>query len=483
MVLRDDFLWGGATAACQCEGGYLEGGKGLTVQDFVKGGSAKAPRMFCPEIKEGEYYPSHNAVDHYHHYEEDMELLSELGIKCYRMSISWARIFPHGDDREPNREGLDFYRKIFEHCHKYGIEPMVTLSHFDIPWGIVKKYGGFYSRETIDLFVRYASVVMKYYKKYVHYWITFNEINFGVLPMGAYKSLGLVEEEDMQRNDWIPLPELRKDIRRQMQALHHQLIASAKTVKLAHEINPENKVGCMIGHITQYPLTCNPADVLECQKKDRLLNKFTGDIMVRGEYPSYIFPWMKENDVSVIFEEGDKEILKEGVVDFYSFSYYMSNCSTVRTDIEQVNGNLMGGAKNPYLETSKWGWQIDPEGLRYTLNELWDRYGIPLMVVENGLGAPDLVEHGRIHDSYRIEYLRRHIKALTDAAADGVNVMGYTMWSLFDLVSSGTGEMYKRYGLIYVNRHDDGSGDFERLRKDSFHWYQKCIRGNGGDLD
>ena len=471
MVFPKDFLWGGATAANQCEGGYLDGGKGLTIQDMITGGGIDKPRLFRGKIDESVFYPSHEAVDFYHYYKEDIRLFGEMGFKCYRMSISWARIFPQGEEKEPNEEGLAFYEAVFEECHKYGIEPMVTLNHFDMPWNLAVKYGGFGSRKVVDLFVAYAKCVMEHFKDKVRYWLTFNEINFGLLEMGAYKSLGFVDEEDLARKEFAPKDTLKKDLKVQLQAMHHQFIASALTVKAAHEINKENKVGC---------LTCHPKDVLEAQRKDRILNKFSGDVMVLGEYPSYMNRWFEENGIILKKEPGDEKILKEGCVDFYSFSYYMTNCATVREDVEQVKGNLMGGARNPYLETSEWGWQIDSDGLRYTLNELWDRYHIPLMIVENGLGAPDKVEEdGRIHDDYRISYLKGHVDAMKEAILDGAQVMGYTAWSAIDVVSSGTGEMKKRYGFIYVDRYDDGTGDFHRIPKDSFYWYKKCIASNG----
>lgn len=482
MNFPESFLWGAAMAATQCEGAYLEGGKGLTVQDFVKGGGKDTPRMFKSRIEKNEFYPSHTAVDFYHHYEEDIRLMAEAGLKCYRMSISWARIFPNGDDDEPNENGLRFYQNIFELCHDYGIEPMVTLSHFDMPWEIAKKYGGFYNRKTIGLFVKYADTVMRRYKGQVQYWLTFNEINFGILEIGAYKSLGLIEKEDLKCNEWISLGNIKKDFQKQIQALHHQFVASALTVKIAHEIDTNNKVGCMIGYLTQYPLTSNPDDLQETQKKDRILNQFCGDVMVRGSYPTYIKSWLQERAVSVTMQKEDEKILREGTVDFYAFSYYMSNCTTVQKNVEQVNGNLMGGARNPYLAASAWGWQIDSKGLCYTINQLWDRYGIPLMIVENGLGAEDVLKQNQIHDDYRIDYLREHIQEIGNAVRDGASVMGYTMWSFLDLVSSGTGEMHKRYGLVYVDRHDDGTGDYRRIKKDSYYWYKKVIQSNGTDM-
>lgn len=348
-----------------------------------------------------------------------------------------------------------------------------------MPWGIVTKYGGFLDRRTIDLFVRYAETVIRCFGDRVRYWLTFNEINFGVLQMGAFNSLGLIEKRMLKGADPVPKTELKAPLGKRIQALHHQFLASAMTVRKAHEIDPDLKVGCMLSHITQYPLTCDPEDMLETQRKDRILNKFAGDVMVRGAYPTYIRRLFEEEGICLKMQPEDVSVLQQGTVDFYAFSYYMTNCSTVRTDVERVNGNLMGGAKNPYLQTSEWGWQIDPVGLRYTLNQLWDRYEIPLMVVENGLGAIDRIENGQIHDSYRIDYFRRHIQALKEAVSDGVEVMGFTSWSPIDSVSAGTGEMRKRYGFVYVDRDDNGTGSFQRIKKDSFAWYKRCIETDG----
>lgn len=480
MGFPKDFLWGAATAANQCEGGYPEGGKGLSIQDYIKGGSLNKPRMFRSTMEDGAFYPSHDAVDHYHRYEEDIALFARMGMKCYRMSISWTRIFPTGCEEEPNQEGLCFYEKIFRLCKANGIEPLVTLNHFDMPWYLAKEKSGFLSREVIDDFVRYTECVMRYYKDYVRYWLVFNEINFGVLPMGAHKSLGLIAKEDMESGEFIPQNAFSVDMQKNFQALHHQFVASALTVAKAHEIDKNMKVGCMIGYITQYPLTPNPKDILKCQSKDRILNKFAGDVSVFGVYPSYMDRYFKEHNITVQMQPEDAAILKAGCVDFYSFSYYMTSCATEQANAEETGGNLLNGAKNPYLKASEWGWQIDPDGLRYTANELWDRYHIPLMIVENGFGAPDTIsEDGKIHDDYRIEYLKNHIIAMREAIEDGVNLIGYTMWSALDIVSAGTGEMKKRYGLIYVNRYDDGTGDFARIPKDSYYWYADCMKRNG----
>ncbi|MEY8309611.1 glycoside hydrolase family 1 protein [Erysipelotrichaceae bacterium 51-3] len=490
MSFPKDFLWGGAVAANQCEGGYLEDGKKLSVPDMLLGGDLHTPRTFLPVIDDTAFYPSHEAIDFYHHYKEDIALFAEMGFNVFRLSINWGRIFPNGDDEEPNEAGLAFYDAVFDECAKYGITPLVTLCHYEIPWNIVTKYGGFSNRKTIDLFVKYARTVFERYKDKVKYWLTFNEINIPCRGLhggqGALYGLGIMEEEDIHSTHPLPLPELQYDQQRMFEALHNQFVASALTVKLGHEINPDFMIGNMIAHGTLYPLTPNPEDVMACLKKDEMDNGFCGDIQVRGEYPSYAFRYFKEHgiDFSFITEE-DKVILKEGTVDLYTFSYYQTNCVSTNPHAQKTAGNMNYGIKNPYLEASDWGWQIDPQGLRYTLNKLHDRYPhTPLMVVENGLGAFDTVEEdGSIHDQYRIDYFRPHIQAMSEAIEDGVPLIGYTTWGPIDLVSAGTGQYAKRYGFIYVDRHDDGTGDFSRSKKDSFYWYKKVIESNGEDLD
>ncbi|WP_312498458.1 family 1 glycosylhydrolase [Enterococcus sp.] len=481
----ENFLWGGAVAANQCEGAYLEDGKKLSTADMVMGGTKDKPRMFSPQIVEDAYYPSHQAIDFYHRYKEDIAMFGEMGFKVFRLSINWTRIFPNGDDQEPNEKGLAFYDNVFDECRKYGIEPLVTLSHYEIPWNLVTKYKGFHSKKTIDLFVRYATTCFERYKNKVKYWLTFNEINVAAIAEGALNGLGLVQKDDLERVEPIPLHDLIDDPQERFEALHNQFVASALTVKAGHEINPDFMIGCMINRITWYPHTPNPKDVLACQKHDRLFNQFAGDVMVRGEYPTYMYSYFKENgiDPSFITEE-DKKILSEGKVDMYTFSYYLTNCVSADPMVEKVGGNITGGARNPYLRLSDWGWHIDPEGLRYTLNLIADRYpNIPIMVVENGYGGIDQVEeNGAIHDNYRINYLRDHIREMRNAIEDGVPLIGYTEWGPIDIVSVGTGEMYKRYGFIYVDRHDDGTGDYTRSKKDSFEWYKKVIATNGADL-
>ncbi len=489
MSFPKGFLWGGAVAANQCEGAYLEDGKGLSVPDMLLGGNVNTPRTFLPVTDPNAFYPSHEAIDFYHHYKEDIALFAEMGWNVFRLSINWGRIYPNGDDEEPNEAGLQFYDNVFDECKKYNIEPLVTICHYEIPWAIVTKYQGFYSRKTIDLFVKYCETIFKRYKNKVKYWLTFNEINTPLMSlsggMSNMYSLGLMEKEDIEATEPIKLSDLKSDTQKKWTALHHEFVASALAVKKGHEINPDFMIGNMICHITLYPLTCNPVDVLQAQYEDNLKNNLCGDVQVRGEYPDYVKAIWKDQGVDPSFIlEGDEEILKEGKVDMYTFSYYMSNCVTTAKDAEQTAGNMSLGAKNPYLKASDWGWQIDPIGLRWTLNKLAERYPhVPLMVVENGFGAFDKVEEdGSIHDPYRIDYFRAHIDAMGKAIDDGAPLIGYTTWGPIDLVSASTGEYAKRYGFIYVNRHDDGTGDFSRSKKDSFYWYKKVCESNGADL-
>ncbi|MBE6127645.1 MAG: glycosyl hydrolase family protein [Erysipelotrichaceae bacterium] len=481
MPFRKDFLWGGATAANQFEGGWNEGGKGPGVPDHIRGGTVDTPRLWDKEIDPNVYYPSHQAVDFYHFYKEDIALYGEMGFKCFRLSVNWSRIYPNGDELEPNQEGLEFYHKVFAECKKYNIEPLVTISHYELPWGLSVKYNGWTGREVIDCFVRYATTLFREYKDEVRYWLTFNEINIGVNAFGRIMSLGMQGDDHKPMFKMTETPEEASD---RFTALHNQFVASAKAVVIGHEINPDNQIGLMIAGSMNYPYTPNPLDVRETQIKMQMSNWFCGDVQVRGHYPYYAKRYFKDNNITVRMEPGDEEILAKGTVDFYSFSYYMSSCSSVDPEALKGAGNMFTGIVNPYLKASDWGWQIDPEGLRIYLNEVYGRYEIPLMIVENGLGAVDeRGEDGKFHDDYRINYLRDHIKAMAQAVEDGVDLMGYTMWGCTDLVSASTGEMKKRYGFVYVDRDNDGNGDFHRERKDSFFWYKKVIETNGEDLD
>lgn len=474
-----DFLWGGATAANQFEGAWDADGKGPSIADMCTSGSHTIPKRVTTSVEENTLYPSHEAIDFYHHYEEDISLFAEMGFKCFRMSINWTRIFPTGMEFTPNEKGLAFYDKVFDCCQKHGIEPLVTISHYELPYALVEKCNGWEGREVIGYFETYCKVIFERYKDKVKYWLTFNEINSGCLPLGAVLNTGTIKGFSG------PVSEVPDRPQERFQALHHMLVASARVVKYAHDHYPNFKMGCMTAMGTTYPLTCNPDDMLLAQQKMQINNWFTSDVQVRGAYPYYANRFFRENNISIKTEAGDIEELKQGTVDFFTFSYYMSLCVTSNAEENaKAEGNLLGGIANPYLTASEWGWQIDPKGLRWTLNEIYSRYQIPMMVVENGLGARDVLEKdGSIHDDYRIDYFRQHIKQMREAVADGVDLMGYTPWGCIDLVSASTGEMAKRYGFIYVEKYDDGTGTLARRRKDSFFWYKNVIATNGSDLD
>ena len=463
IVFNDDFLWGGAIAANQCEGAYLEDGKGLSIQDIM-------PNGVVGEISEEPIEENLKLVgiDFYHRYKEDIKLFAEMGFKTLRFSIAWSRIFPKGDEKEPNELGLKFYDNVIDECLKYGIEPLVTLSHYETPLHLAKTYDGWRSRKLIGFFENYCRVVFERYKGKVKYWLTFNEINavihFPLMGAGIYTPKSQLTKQDVY------------------QAAHHELVASALAVKLAHEIMPEAKVGCMVLGVVNYPMTPNPDDMIASMERDRDLMFFT-DVQVRGKYPRYTKKLFRELNVEIQMEPGDEELLKN-TVEFISFSYYMSKCTAKDlSKYEKGRGNLTSGVKNPYLKESEWGWQIDPQGLRYICNYFYDRYEKPLFIVENGLGAIDeLVEvngEKTVIDDYRIKYLNDHLVELGKAIDDGVEVMGYTSWGCIDLVSASTAELKKRYGFIYVDRNNDGSGTLERYKKKSFHWYKEVIRTNG----
>lgn len=478
MVFSKNFLWGGATAANQCEGAWNRDGKGVSVADICTGGKFGQSKRITPVMENGTFYPSHQAIEHYDRFREDIALFAEMGFKCYRFSIAWTRIFPNGDETEPNEAGLRHYEEVIDECLKYGMEPLITISHYEVPFGLTKKCNAWASREMIDYFLNYCRAIFTRYKGKVKYWLTFNEINSSSEPIGALLNQGILNDLE-HPTDFMNQPDIPQQ---RYQGLHHMFVASALAVKMAHEIDPNYRVGNMMIYSASYPLTCNPDDVLACQQYNQRYNYYCTDVQARGTYPAYAKRMLENLGVTLDIQPGDAEILKEGTVDFITFSYYMSACQTVQ-DIEIGEGNLLGGVRNPYLNASDWGWQIDPKGLRYALNDLYDRYQLPLMVVENGLGAKDEIEaDGSINDDYRIDYLRQHIEQMKEAVKDGVDLMGYTPWGCIDLVSASTGEYAKRYGMIYVRRYDDGTGDFARMKKKSFYWYQKVIATNGEDL-
>ena len=477
MSFRKDFLWGASTAANQVEGGYKKDGKGDSIADYLSSGSKTSPRTISLDNDSNLYFPNRVASDFYGHYKEDISLMKEMGFKAYRMSIAWTRIYPTGEEDNPNEAGLKFYDDVFDELNKANIKPVVTISHYEMPINLVKKYNGWSSRKLIELFTKYCQTIFERYKGKVEYWLTFNEINCGCLELGNYMSLGILNEGTSSFLKQVDIPTLR------YQGMHNQFIASSRAVRLAHSINPNYKVGCMIALMPTYPLTCKPKDMLKFQRQWQDINYYCSDVLLKGEYGFYAKRLWKDLGIKLDITENDLKELKEGTVDFYSFSYYQTNCVSSDDNTSMIGGNLLAGVANPYLKASEWGWQIDPDGLRYCLNEIYGRYNVPLMIVENGLGAIDKLENGMIHDEYRIEYLKEHIKAISDAINDGVDLIGYMPWTAIDVVSASTGEMAKRYGFIYVDSDDKGNGTFNRYRKDSFYWYKKVIESNGGNLD
>ena len=493
MGFPDGFLWGGATAANQFEGGWDEGGKGPNTADVLTAGSHTVPRLVTwknpltgetgttgmgfgkkmempdgavPAVLDDVYYPSHVATDFYHHHTEDIELMAEMGFKTFRMSMNWARIFPNGDDEVPNEEGLAFYDEVFDELHAHGIEPLVTLSHYETPLNLSVKYGGWENRRLIDFFERYVTCVFNRYKGKVKYWLTFNEIN--IMSACPFVAGGLTSTTPQAR----------------AQGAHNQFVASARAVKIAHEVSPDIMVGQMLAYQPTYSLTCDPADQLLVMEGQHH-SLWYADVQTGGHYPAYRLKEMEREGIDLEMADDDLEMLATYPADFLSFSCYGSTTRTVHTDdAEKTGGNFTGGVKNPYLETNAWGWATDPACLRLALNTLYERYRKPLWIVENGIGWSDVKEaDGSVHDTYRIDYLRKNIQSMSDAISiDGVDLMGYTMWGCIDLVSAGTGEMKKRYGFVYVDRDDEGNGSLERSKKDSFDWYKKVIASNGEDL-
>ncbi len=481
-----DFLWGGATADFQYEGGFDEGGRGICSQDFVTDGSYGRKRQITLRLKDGsrgsvnslesfpdgaeaemyddQYYPSHKAVDGYHHYKEDIALMGEMGFTVYRFSICWSRIFPTGEEEKPNPEGIQYYSDVIDECHKYGIEPLITICHDEMPDHLARTYDGWSSRHVIDCYVKYAEALFEAYKGRVKYWLTFNELNaiHGYSKIGVHKMTPQVY----------------------YQAQHHMFVASSKTIKLGHEMMPDAIFGSMFAMSEMYPATCKPEDVFAWYEHRRE-NYFFIDVMARGKYPNYAAEIFAHKNVNLKIEDGDLELLEKYPLDYVSFSYYRSNVVSADHFTSMDPMGIMGGDPNPFLPKTPWGWSVDPLGLRYCLNELYDRYQKPVFVIENGLGEIDKKEEdGSVHDHYRMEYLADHLKAIRDAITiDHVPCFGYTMWGPIDLVSLGTGEMKKRYGFVYVDMDDKGNGTLERSRKDSFFWMKKVIASRGSDLD
>ena len=456
---RDKCLYGVALSAGQCEGAYLEDGKGLSIIDTMDQSKQRCFQRH-PRPVEGMFYSSNVASDFYHHMEEDLEYMQELGLQCFRTSFAWTRIFPHGDDEEINEQGIAFYDRLINRCVNAQIEPIVTLSHLETPYDLFDRYGGWEDRRFVDCFVRYAKVILDHFHDRVTYFITFN-INCAI-HFPCVVGVGIDRSADPQSTKY--------------QAMHHMLVANAQIIAYAKQHYPHLKIGCMSAVAPIYPLTPDPKDVWEAMQKERE-NLFASDILVEGEYPYYTEAMFAKQGIKVSMHAEDCQLIKENKIAFLTVSYYNTNCETVAKEKDISQGNLFGGVRNPYLQSTQWGWQVDPIGLRILLNELSDRYrGFPLMVVENGIGAKDVLEEGCVHDPYRIAYLQEHLREVEKAIEDGVQLWAYTMWSFIDIISASGGPMSKRYGLIYVDRDDEGKGTNRRYRKDSFYFYQTYLK-------
>lgn len=468
-----DFLWGGAFAACQCEGEFDKDGRGLSTSDIheytkglnrahieKEGGGTFAEIKRKAVDKEG-YYPKRYGINFYHTYKEDLALLKEMGFQCFRTSFSWSRIFPKGDESEPNEAGLKFYDDLIDEIIKDGMEPIITMSHYDMPLHLVTEYGGFANRKVIDFFVNYATVLLKRFKGKVKYWIVCNQIN--LVPTVQFGSLGIYDDQAENMEELM------------YQAVHNQFVACAKVKALGKQIDPEAKLGTMLADCTYYPASCKPEDIVLTMKRNRMQYFFT-DVQLRGEYPVYALRYFEEQGIHIPMEMGDEEIIKENPMEFLAISYYSSKI----VDAAKNGMSPTDAEQNPNLQPTPWEWRMDPLGFYNCLSQYWDRYQVPLMIGENGFGALDQIEEdGSIHDPYRIDFLRKHIEQLKECIKDGVDIFAYCAWGPIDIVSSSSAEMSKRYGFVYVDRDDFGKGSQKRIKKDSFDWYKHVIESNG----
>ncbi|MFS0779546.1 6-phospho-beta-glucosidase [Neobacillus sp. 3P2-tot-E-2] len=471
--MKDNFLWGGAIAAHQVEGAWNVGGKGVSIADVMTAGTKDNARKITDGVIPDTYYPNHEGIDFYGHYKEDVKMFAEMGFKCLRTSIAWTRIYPNGDENTPNEEGLKYYDELFTELLSYGIEPVVTLSHFEMPYHLVKEYGGWRNRKLVDFFKTFSTTVMERYKDKVKYWLTFNEINNQRIldnPIYSWTNSGIIYTENENKLETM------------YQAAHYQFVASALVVMEGKKINRDFQIGCVLAATPNYPLTSDPEDILLAQKEDDQQLFFT-DVHVRGHYPKRFVKEWENKGYQLDITEKDLKILSEGTVDYIGITYYLSNTVSVRPEAKRLKDALLGNdtlVENPYVQATDWGWAIDPIGFRYYLNMLYNRYELPIFIVENGFGYSDKFENGQIHDKERIVYLQQHIAQMKLAIVeDGVDVIGYTAWGCIDPISFTTGEMKKRYGFIYVDRDNEGNGTLNRYKKDSFKWYQQVIKTNG----
>jgi 6-phospho-beta-glucosidase len=491
----ENFLWGGATSAAQIEGGRCLDGKGLSHLDYVY---YRGPKGFCNFVLKNDYeyakeheaelnFPNRRGIDFYHRYKEDIALFAEMGFKSFRMSVSWTRLFPTGKEEKPCPEGVEFYHNVFRELRKYNIEPLVTMIHYEMPIGFIDEFDGWLSDKIVPYCFKYMKFLIDEYKDEVKYWLTFNEIN--MVTAVPYLGGGII----LDRYEQLAIPNFAKGMQlsqeasrkwdqKSHQALHHQFIASAMIVKYAHDTAPNCLIGNMFNLHHLYPETPSPGDALRAHQESEF-NMFFCDVMAKGYYPAWILSYYKRNGIDIKWYDNYEEILANGKVDFISLSYYLSSVVTADPERQEKIGQFIRRLKNPYLPDSEFGWQIDPTALRISLNELRDRFNLPIYIVENGLGAfEELNEEKTVHDNYRISYLRSHIEAIADAIEDGVDVIGYTPWGCIDLVSCSLVSMSKRYGFIYVDADDEGNGTYDRFKKDSFYWYKKVIASNGEDL-
>lgn len=468
-----DFLIGGALSAQQSEGAYDMDGCCDSISDHLTSMTKEKSRLLTKSINDEYYYPSHMGIDFYHRFKEDIQLFNELGINALRISISWARIFPHGDERKPNKAALDHYMNLIDECLYYGIEPVVTICHNDMPYALSETYNGWASKEVIKYYVRYAETLFQHFKSKVKYWITFNEINgamlegVGLFMTGCFKDCGdIFDIHTIEDN-----PQLR------MQALHNMLTASSRAIICGKKICRDYQFGCMLLAYVSYPYTCHPKDSIAVLQNETLFMDYCADVMIKGKYSELACNYLKKMNIRLDITVEEMKIIKKGTVDFYSFSYYSSSTTSALNVVETIRGNLIGGGKNPYLDQTEWGWVMDPDGLYYFLLKTYSKYQIPMMIVENGLGANDIIEDdGRVKDDYRVKYIDAHLNAVQKALDDGIDLLGYLMWGIIDIVSSSTGEMSKRYGVIYVDMDDYGNGSLKRCKKDSFQWYKERVK-------
>lgn len=481
MSFPKTFLWGGAIAACQAEGAFDADGKSLTFPDIVRKIDKKqrcdssqriisAAELELLRKQPSELFPKRRGIDFYHTYKEDIALLAEMGFSVFRFSIALARVFPNLTESAPNEAALAYYDAVVNECLSHNIVPLVTIAHFDAPVAVYDLYGGWDNRKMIDIYIKYATVLFERFKGRIKHWITFNEIN--VAMRAPFKTLGMVYENTAEYPTKI------------FNGLHNQFVAAASAVKIGHEIDPENSIGCMVASIACYPYSCTPADVLAAKNKEDMTCLYPLDVMVKGFYPHFAKAYFRKNGIALNILPADMELISSHTADFVAFSYYMSTVAAANeSGLDMTNANMTSSVKNPYLKSTEWGWQIDPEGLRYVINSYYSRYRKPLYIVENGIGLPEQPDKdGEIHDTARIDYLREHIRQMGLAIEDGCDVRGYTMWSPIDIISSMSSEMSKRYGFIYVDQDDDGNGTKKRIRKDSFYWYKQLIASNGDNL-